>query len=418
MPTESVVPVPTKTATTGPPALAERDPTPAPAERATPASAGQSTKLPNPYVAPPPGITIPIPEELIGTICAKQTPRAGFPYPPGSPVFWIKYGSSVGWNEICAQVMAYEGLRALGSEARAPVCPGKTAGQCLAEALNDAEYDVAEERAATAVSLAMTELLRIPTEPGTRPAAASGSKIRNPGVFDGDAAPRHYEDVQQLEDHFNACGNPSHGFPHQWIPHLHMLQFLQLTKQPEQVRNLAREPLVFCQSDPYPDNFIIDSDDGHVTAINFSEVSILPASFTKYAVVDRRKAGKALRRGVQVHMAEGIDNVIAIAKVAGKYITSAYSYVVVGQSITGADEAAQTRFSELYCDWPEQDKYLQHVHHLFILVDLLHIDQDLLTDHRYIVILALGSRHKALVARTKPSERPETPGAEFQVKLD
>ncbi len=108
-----------------------------------------------------------------------------------------------------------------------------------------------------------------------------------------------------------------------------MLQFLKLTKQPERVRHFAREPLVFCQSDPYPDNFIID-DAGHVTAIDFSEVSILPASFAKFAVLDRRKAGKALRRGVQVPMAEGIDNSIAIAVVGSKYATGPYGYVVIG----------------------------------------------------------------------------------------
>lgn len=84
---------------------------------------------------------------------------------------------------------------------------GKTAGQCLAAAQNDAGYDAAEERAGAAVSLAMTELLRIPIEPGTRPAAISGTKIRHPGVFDTGEAPRHYEDVQQLEAHFNAVSH-------------------------------------------------------------------------------------------------------------------------------------------------------------------------------------------------------------------
>ena len=397
MPTESVIPFPTRAADARPPALAEGDaPMPAPAERATaPALVlGQSTKLPNPYVgiAPPPGITLSTPDELIGKICAQKTPRAGFPYPPESPVCWIKYGTSVEWNEVCAQVMAYEGLRALGSAVRAPgvffaqmnypetyivmeYVPGKTAGQCLEEAQDDAEYDIAEERAGLAVSLAITELLRIPIEPGTRPAAVSGSKILNPGVFDCDEAPRHYENVRQLEDHFNAVSTrfclPTYNTASQLTNLLafcsaasrsliyHVLyQFLQLCKRPERVRNLTLEPLVFCQSDPYPDNFIIDSDDGHVTAIDFSEVSILPASFAKFAVVDRRKAGGALRRGVRVPMAEGIDNVAAIAMVAGKYITGAPNYVMVGQGIAGADEATQTRLSELYCDWPEKDKVL------------------------------------------------------------
>lgn len=44
----------------------------------------------------------------------------GLAYPPDAPVFWIKYGHSVIWNEVIAQAMAHEELRRLGSPVRAP----------------------------------------------------------------------------------------------------------------------------------------------------------------------------------------------------------------------------------------------------------------------------------------------------------
>ncbi len=177
-------------------------------------------KLPNPYVGttPPSGIRVPDPDELIHNICSEWSPRANFAYPPDAPTFWIKYGFAVGWNEVCAQVMAYEGLQQLESEVRAPAVfyaetirtnppatyivmeyiPGKTAGQCLAEA----QDDQAEELLARSVSLAISELYRIPVDPGTRPAAISGDKIKYDPVWEF-GAPLHYENVQQMEDHFN-----------------------------------------------------------------------------------------------------------------------------------------------------------------------------------------------------------------------
>ncbi len=176
-------------------------------------------KLPNPYIgiAPPPGIAVPDPDLLIRDLCSEESPRECFAYPPEAPVFWIKYGHMVYWNEVCAQVMAYEGLRQLGSKVRAPAVfyaqmnypytyiimeyvPGKTAGECL-EAAQD---DSARELLAQSVSLAISELHRIPIEPGTRPAAISGDKIRHCLLFEDYGSPLHYENVQHMEDHFNA----------------------------------------------------------------------------------------------------------------------------------------------------------------------------------------------------------------------
>lgn len=175
----------------------------------------------NPYVGikPPPGVRVPELKELLDRICVAPTPRACFAYPPEAPACWIKYGRSVYWNEVCAQVMAYDGLRQLGSLVRAPAVfyaiedypmtyivmeyiPGKTAGQCLRESQEQA----AKEAIYQSIALALSELHRIPIAAGSRPAAVSGGKIRH-SIFDEQEAPRHYENVQQLEDHINAVSS-------------------------------------------------------------------------------------------------------------------------------------------------------------------------------------------------------------------
>jgi aminoglycoside phosphotransferase (APT) family kinase protein len=112
--------------------------------------------------------------------------------------------------------MAYDGLRQLGSSVWAPgvfyaiedypmtyivmeYIPGKTAGQCLKEA----QEQTAKEIIYKSISLALSELHRIPIAIGSRPAAVSGGKIRH-SIFAEQEAPIHYENVQQLEDHINA----------------------------------------------------------------------------------------------------------------------------------------------------------------------------------------------------------------------
>lgn len=144
-------------------------------------------------------------------------PRPFLPYPTEAPTCWIKYGLSVYWNEVCAQVVACEGLRQLGSSVRAPAVyyafeehpmtyivmeyiPGKTAGKCLKESPEQSD----EGTIYRSIALALSELhsIPIPKELQNRPAAVSGGLIRH-STFDFQEAPRHYEDVQQLEDHFN-----------------------------------------------------------------------------------------------------------------------------------------------------------------------------------------------------------------------
>ncbi len=71
---------------------------------------------------PPPGFQIPTPDELV-RLCSAKDERGynmGLAYPPESPIFWIKYGRSIVWNEVLAQDMAYRELHSLGSSAIVP----------------------------------------------------------------------------------------------------------------------------------------------------------------------------------------------------------------------------------------------------------------------------------------------------------
>lgn len=180
-------------------------------------------KFTNPYVGikPPPGVHVPEREELRDRICAVDAPRSGFPYPPEAPTFWIKYGYAVYWNEVCAQAVAYDGLRQLGSLVRAPgvyyafheypvtyivmeYITGKTAGQCLEETHDEA----GKEAIYRSIAFAISELHRIPIpESRLRPAAITGGRFRN-SIFECDhEAPLHYESAQQFEDNANAVSS-------------------------------------------------------------------------------------------------------------------------------------------------------------------------------------------------------------------
>ena len=70
----------------------------------------------------PQDIRVPTASEL-AALCTGIHPRhynLGLAYPSEAPVFWIKYGPSIIWNEVPAQVMAYEELRRLSSPVKAP----------------------------------------------------------------------------------------------------------------------------------------------------------------------------------------------------------------------------------------------------------------------------------------------------------
>lgn len=155
----------------------------------------------------------------------------GLAYPSDNPIFWIKYGSSVVWGEMHAQHLAHQELQRLQSPVQVPAVyyacelrvpggfgpadvnfgyksfvvmdyvPGQTADEWLKPS-GDATDDSRGELVYSQIAFALSELLRIPVPRDTPPAAIDGGRIRHP-VFDMDAAPRKYTNVQQLEDQIN-----------------------------------------------------------------------------------------------------------------------------------------------------------------------------------------------------------------------
>lgn len=141
----------------------------------------------------------------------------GVAHPPEAPVFWIKYGPSIVWQEVRAQDLAHKQLRRLGSKVRAPAVfyacemamsldsasfgarnsfivmeyvPGKTARKVLEGAKDEA----AEDAVYASIAFALSELHRIPVPPGTPPRGAGGGRIRN-DTFDLREAPVDYQSV-------------------------------------------------------------------------------------------------------------------------------------------------------------------------------------------------------------------------------
>ncbi|KFY03592.1 hypothetical protein V490_00120 [Pseudogymnoascus sp. VKM F-3557] len=282
-------------------------------------------KFINPYVGidPPPGIHIPELKEVLRDLGKTCPPRSFLAYPTEAPTCWIKYGLSVYWNEVCAQAVAYEGLRQLGSSVRVPAVyyafkehpmtyivmeyiPGKTAGECLEESPEQSD----KETIYRSIALALSELHRIPIPKDfqNRPAAVSGGMIRH-SIFDCQEAPRHYASVQQLEAHFN------------------------------ELYNLSREPMVFCQSDIFADNFMIDADN-RVTAIDFSDTSILPSSFARFALL-ASKLDVDISQWVHVPVTEGVDNLGALGDIMAPIIQGSYSFWKVGSNLPGGDDEPQ-----------------------------------------------------------------------------
>jgi len=115
------------------------------------------------------------------------------------------------------------------------------------------------------------------------------------------------------------------------------------------VRDLAREPLVFCPSDLSEDKFIIDNESGRVAVVGFAQTSTLPASFAKLAISD-------YRLDANVSVAEGIDNTRAIRAVAILRVPCQAAYVTTGKRAPGGDKDTLTCYNELYSDSPEADE--------------------------------------------------------------
>jgi len=158
-------------------------------------------------------VHLPTPHDLY-RLCPKTPPRGFITYPSNLPVFFIKHGRAVYWNEVAAQVKAYHELRNRGSSVRTPATfyacknkkrtiivieyiPDKTAGQLFKELIPRDREDIIDR-----ITHSLSELHRIPIPIGSHPAAIDGGYVRHI-FFDELEAPRHYENVDQLQEHLN-----------------------------------------------------------------------------------------------------------------------------------------------------------------------------------------------------------------------
>ncbi|KAK6837952.1 hypothetical protein PG987_006233 [Apiospora arundinis] len=88
------------------------------------------------------------------------------------------------------------------------------------------------------------------------------------------------------------------------------------------VANLSLEPMVLCQSDLYPKNFIIDKT-GHIVLIDFADVSILPSSFAK-CILDDAMLRFDIKDKVRIPTTPGVDNIEAL-KIVWRFMPSGYA---------------------------------------------------------------------------------------------
>lgn len=166
---------------------------------------------------PPPlnNISLPTASQLLDA-CTTVEARGHTTWPlEGPPVFWIKYGRAVYWNEVLAQNMAHRELWSLESPVRAPavfyafkyqsrvfLVMGHIAGDTASKRLEEAGSQEETDRIVDLVALSLSELYRIPIAPGSRPAAVDGGRIRHT-FFEDQDAPMHYGNVSQLEEHID-----------------------------------------------------------------------------------------------------------------------------------------------------------------------------------------------------------------------
>lgn len=148
-----------------------------------------------------------------------NSPRGLFAYPSESevsPVCWVKYGCTVYWNEVLSQNMANVGLAAIRSDVRAPAvyfalqCESTTIivmeyieGRTVEDAWAGAGADDTERaKIVDGVACALRALIQIPIGASRVPSAIDGSPTRH-RMFSDQIAPRHYENVEQLQEHID-----------------------------------------------------------------------------------------------------------------------------------------------------------------------------------------------------------------------
>ena len=84
--------------------------------------------------------------------------------------------------------------------------------------------------------------------------------------------------------------------------------------------------------------------DNRVTAIDFSDASIVPSSFVKYALFDHR-LGFDIDQWVYVPVTKGIDNIQALLQVSGPIIMGSSSFSKLGKRLPGGDQETQARIT-------------------------------------------------------------------------
>ncbi|PGH23786.1 hypothetical protein AJ80_02216 [Polytolypa hystricis UAMH7299] len=126
------------------------------------------------------------------------------------------------------------------------------AGRTAAQLLEGIEDLADKEAIYRQVAFGLGKLHRIPVPPRSRPAAVDGGMIRH-SLFDDNKL----LDITRL------------------------LTTRAASQSGNIIQGLSREPMVFCYSDLWLGNFIIDQHDC-VTVVDFADASILPSSFSKF----------------------------------------------------------------------------------------------------------------------------------------
>ncbi|RFU34105.1 hypothetical protein B7463_g2213, partial [Scytalidium lignicola] len=118
---------------------------------------------------------------------------------------------------------------------------------------------------------------------------------------------------------------------------MHLNLFLTITKRKVRVQDLSLEPVIFCYSDVWLANFIIDQD-GRVSVLDFADSSILPSSFSKFVLAGTRdKIGCDISGWVNVPETAGVDNTYALLSTSGPMVMGPSSFVSTGRRIPGGE---------------------------------------------------------------------------------
>ncbi|KAG8156858.1 hypothetical protein KVR01_013271 [Diaporthe batatas] len=302
---------------------------------------------------PPPlsGVTIPS-AATIKAMCVDISEQQGgyYPmklaYPPGEqPTLWIKYGPGVFWDELVNQTRLHQELQKIDSPVRVPAVyyaftdskgprwtyivmeyiRGETVGSLERKARESQPPEQCRETLEglhRRVAFVLDEFLRIPVPAGTPPASISGALIRHPVFGIDQEAPRPYENVEQLEQHFNMFIE---------------LPGMRRRKLPL-LRGLSQEPMVFCHCDVNDGNFMINEMD-EIVVLDFGMACILPLSFAKYITltIGHDGLGRAVRPWVHLPDMGGQScaNADVLMGVQGPMIQSGSSFDRIMRRVPG-----------------------------------------------------------------------------------